>query len=687
MTRKYAGCFLAGLLVGSLLALGEQTEPKPNIVLILADDLGFSDLGCYGGEIRTPNLDSLAANGLRFTQAYSCARCWPSRASILSGYYPNQICRDLLPLPGSKRTDRPEWAELLPRYLETAGYRSCFSGKWHIDGSPLEEGFEHTYLLDDHDRYFSPKVHEENGHHLPPVERGSGFYVTTAIADHAIGHLKEHAERSPDRPFFEYVAFTAPHFPLHALPEDIARYKGKYDDGWDEVRAERYERIKKLGIVQGGLSPRDPELRCPPGSLSAEKLREMIGPQEINRAVAWDDLTDEQKKFQAQKMEVHAAMVDRMDQEIGRIIQQLKEMGCYENTLILFASDNGASSEQLIRGDGHDSSAPVGSASSYLGLGPGWASVANTPFRLYKMWTHEGGVSSPLIAHWPNGISDKGTLRRFPCHFVDIVPTFLQLAGSSSAPSAEAPSFLGQSLVPVFATDREKRSGNIWWYHQGNRALRSGDWKLVAEAGRPWELYNLGADRSETDNLIRLYPERAAAMQAEWEKTMKQFGQDAGIKPPGEIVAVDGVYVFEGTQYARLTDILPITPENSMVWKMEVNISRESAPGSILMGNRRTAEEATSFMKITPERGIQIYDKGRQLMRLPFVFPREEWVSVELIKTGLDFTLYVNGDKAGSARCLDSVSEAFPCYLGGDPFVGEYAQCSIRCVRVGFGMD
>ena len=532
---------VAGLFAGK--GKAENLAPtKPNILLILADDLGFSDLGCYGSEIPTPNLDRLAADGLRFTQFYTTARCWPSRAAILTGYYANQIRRDPLPLPGSKLANRPKWAQLLPQYLKPLGYRSYYSGKWHIDGTPAEGGFEHSYLLGDLNRYFSPQEIWEDGRKLPAVKRDSGYYTTVAIADYAIKYLKEHAAQHPDQPFFEYVAFNAPHFPLQAPQDDIARYKGKYDAGWNQIRTERYHRELEMGIVHCGLSPMDSTLRRPHGSMTEARLQQLVGSMEVNRAFPWNELTKVQQKFQAEKMEVYAAMIDRMDREIGRIIDQLKKMGCYDNTIILFTSDNGGSAEQLIRGDGNDPSAAVGSAGSFLGIGPGWATVANTPFRLYKIWVNEGGISAPLIVHWPKGIKDKGVLRRFPCHLIDIVPTLVQVAGGNVAvlekSRLDAPLFPGQSLLPVFANDQKARDGILWWYHEGHPALREGDWKLVADQADErdqtgshgaWKLYNLSSDRSETNNLIAQYPEKAASMIAKWGAITKKYEKDAGL--------------------------------------------------------------------------------------------------------------------------------------------------------------
>lgn len=504
-------------------SVNAESSDRPNILLIMADDLGFSDLGCYGGEIDTPNLDALAQNGLRFTQFHNTARCWPTRAALLTGYYPQQVRRDTLPgIPSGGRGKRPAWAPLLPKMLEPLGYRSYHSGKWHIDGMPIENGFDRSYYLKDQGRYFNPKVHWENDKKLPPVQPGSGYYGTTAIADHAIKYLKEHQSQHADKPFFQYLAFTAPHFPLHALPEDIARYRDKYRIDWEDVRRQRWQRQNEMGIVDGALS--DVERNIGPPYDFPEHLK-LLGPGEVNRPLPWKELSDEQRDFQAAKMAIHAAMVDRVDQEIGRVLEQLRAMDAFENTLIFFLSDNGASAEIMVRADGHDPSALPGSAASYLCLGPGWSTTCNTPFRRHKTWVHEGGTATPLIVHWPNGITARGQLRHNPGHVIDIVPTVLEVAGAR--PSDSRPSRPGRSLVPVFAKDDTVEHKYFWWLHEGNRAIRVGDWKLVAAKGDPWELYNLRSDRAETNNLANRFPDKVQALERGWQKRLTQFRRDA----------------------------------------------------------------------------------------------------------------------------------------------------------------
>jgi arylsulfatase A-like enzyme len=502
---------------------------RPNIVVILADDLGFSDLGCYGGEIETPNLDKLAAGGLQFTQCYNTARCWPTRAALLTGYYAQQVHRDALPrLGGGSDGNRQEWARLLPYFLRPYGYRSYHSGKWHVDGKVLDGGFDRSLNMKNQGNFFTARGNDVDDAAVQPAADESDYYATIATVDHAIECLQEHAEQHPDQPFFQYVAFIAPHFPLHALPEDIARYRDKYLDGWAEMRRQRFAKQQSLGLHQTTLSDVETNLG-PPHDNPAAMTR--LGPGEVNRPLPWDELTAEQRRFQATKMAIHAAMVDRMDREIGRLVEHLQAMGAYDDTLILFASDNGASAEILVRDGGHDPAAPPGSASTYLCLGPGFSNACNTPFRRHKSWVHEGGISTPLIVHWPAGVAARGELRSTPAHVVDIVPTILDVLDVEKPAEwngAALPPAPGRSLVPAFAADVVVERDSLWWLHQGNRAIRIGDWKLVAAKGEPWELYDLRQDRAEDNNLAEKYPEEAALLAAEWERQLKEYSDLAG---------------------------------------------------------------------------------------------------------------------------------------------------------------
>jgi arylsulfatase len=519
-------CLAALILVGPApLAAAD----RPNFLVILADDMGFSDAGCYGGEIRTPNLDKLAAGGLRFTQFYNTARCWPTRSSLMTGYYAQQVRMD----PPKGRL--PAWARLLPHYLKPLGYRCYHSGKWHVPGAPkvvADGGFDHSYVLEDHDRNFYPRKHAEDDRPLPPVATNSPYYTATAFADHAIRCLKEHAARHVGQPFFSYLAFTVPHFPLQAPAEDIARYRDRYNEGWDTVREQRWKRQRAMGLVNCALSERDPKT-VPHWNLKEEVLKERIGPGEAGRAVAWSELSDEQKIFQATKMAIHAAMIDRMDREIGRVLEQVKAMGAWDNTVIFFASDNGASAEQIIRGDQHDPQAPPGSGRTFLCLGPGWSTAANAPFRLHKSWVHEGGIATPLIVHWPAGIKARGELRHDAGHVIDFVPTLLDLAGGQWTPAWQgvtAPPLPGRSLAPAFARDGVVKHDFLFFNHENNHALRVGDWKLVAtrDNTNDWSLYDLRQDRREMLDLAPHNPERVKQMSEQWQALEREFRAQAG---------------------------------------------------------------------------------------------------------------------------------------------------------------
>ncbi len=499
---------------------------KPNFVVILADDLGYSDLGCYGSEIDTPNLDRLAEAGVRFTQFYNTGRCWPTRAALMTGYYAPQVGRDKLPgEPKLVTGNRTTWAKLLPERLAPLGYKSYHSGKWHIDSSPVASGFFRSYQLEDHDRYFYPQHVRVDDKRVARVERGTNYYTTTAIADRAIEHLKHHAATSPDAPFMSYVAFLAPHFPLHAPERDIAKYRDRYQVGWDRVRGERYAKQRELNLIDCELS--DPEQEVGP-PYDFPKALDTLGPGEVNRPLPWDQLTAEQQEFQAAKMAVHAAMVDHIDQQVGQIIAQLKDMGAFENTVIMFLSDNGASAEIMVRGDGHDPAAPPGSAGSYLCLGPGWSNCSNTPFRRHKTWVHEGGIATPMIVHWPAGIENGGELLTTPAHVVDVVPTLLELAGADDF-KPEVP-WEGMSLASLLAGDsaaeQAMKSRTIWWLHEGNRAMRRGDMKLVADNDdKDWSLYDMSVDRDESTDLSTGEVEMSEELAEEWQSYVDRFRQ------------------------------------------------------------------------------------------------------------------------------------------------------------------
>ena len=513
-----------GLLSSFVIAHSSLAAERPNVVFILADDLGYSDLGCYGGEIETPNLDSLAQNGLRFTQFYNTARCWPTRGALMTGFYAQQIHRDVLPnVGGGGQGGRQQWARLLPDFLKPAGYRSYHSGKWHIDGKVLDGGFDRSLDTRNQGNFFTAQGNAIDDVPVEVPADEKGYYTTIATADHAIECLKDHAANHAAKPFFHYIPFIAPHFPLHALPEDIAKYRDKYLAGWDKMREARFARQKEMGITNTTLSALEREVGPP---YAFPEAMEKLGSGEVNRPLPWSELTDEQRRFQATKMAIHAAMVDRMDREIGRILAQIKDMGVFGNTLIFFASDNGASAEIMVRNGGHDPAASPGSAETYLCLGPGFSSACNTPHRRHKTWVHEGGISTPLIAHWPAGITAKNELRTTPAHVIDIVPTVLELAGIEKPKEWKGgaiPEAPGRSLAPAFAKNETITRDSLWWLHEDNKAIRVGDWKLVAAKGDAWALYDLKTDRAEQNDLAAKMPDKVKELEAAWQKQTDDF--------------------------------------------------------------------------------------------------------------------------------------------------------------------
>ncbi|HYO81536.1 MAG TPA: arylsulfatase [Bryobacteraceae bacterium] len=506
-------------VASSAAAVKAQGSRPPNFLVILADDMGYSDAGCYGGEIRTPNIDALAKDGVRFTQGYSTARCGPSRSCLTTGYYAQQTASDVMTAGRI-----PAWTRFVPQYLKSAGYRSYHSGKWHIRFRPLSgTSFDKSYVVSDQMRTFGPRQHFEDDQPLPGG--GRDYYASINIADHAVRCLQDHARNDAGKPFFHYLAFTAPHFPLHALEKDIREYEAQFSEGWDAIREKRHSRMRRMGLVNCALSGLEPDIK-PDWNLTEEELRTRVGPGEVGRAVPWSSLTQEQKELQRIKMAIHAAMITRMDAEIGRVVAQLKAMNEFDNTLVVFVSDNGASAEQMIRGDGHDPNQPAGSAMTHLCLGPGWSSAANTPFRRHKAWVHEGGISSPWIMHWPAGRLATGKLVHTPCHLIDVLPTVLELSGAEPRIAEDAPPLPGRSLAAAMRTGASIARDHLYFHHNNNRALRAGNWKLVS-AGKdgPWELYDMKKDRSEMHNLAGSSPAIAAQLARKWQSTEDGYVQ------------------------------------------------------------------------------------------------------------------------------------------------------------------
>jgi len=501
-------------------------DTRPNIIVILADDMGFSDIGCFGSEIETPHLDALAANGLRFTHFYNTGRCCPSRASILTGLYSHQA--GIGHMAGA--TKFPSYQDILSsnavtlaEVLGDAGYHTIMTGKWHVgwkaEGSPTARGFDDFYGTRGYiDSYYTvvPRteiylgdqliipVTENPINHLHPDQE---WYTTDVFTDYALHFIDEHRKKS-DEPFFAYVAYNSPHFPLHAKPEDTAKYRGKYRDGFQEFREARHKALAELGILEEHwpLSPLDvPE---------------------------WETLTEEQRDDLDFKMALYAAIVDRLDQNVGRVVDHLKKIGELDNTLLVFVSDNGGTKEKTLFGikgdlntvDNYEDWGRLGGWSS--SYGQGWANLSNAPFRRYKRENHEGGISTPAIIHWPNGIEAKGELRHQVAHLIDLMPTFVEASGAEYPRQHKGHKIQpmeGQSLLPAFASDETKRR-TLYFEHEGNRAVRCGDFKLVGSAGAPWELYAITHDRTELRNLAETNKKTFNELKKKWNTWADRVG-------------------------------------------------------------------------------------------------------------------------------------------------------------------
>jgi len=544
-TRTLRLILMLGLIFAGSLGRATAADARPNIVLIMSDDMGYSDLGSYGGEHQTPSLDALAEGGVRFTQFYNTARCCPTRASLLTGLYPHQAgIGHMMQDQGHDgyRGVLNRNSATIAEVLRPAGYRTYMVGKWHVtrfiapdaDRStwPLGRGFEKFYgTVNGAGSYFDPMTLTRQDQYITvandPEYQPESFYYTDAISDNAVRFLQQHQTESPDKPFFLYMSYTAAHWPMHAPEEVVAKYKGEFDAGYAPLRKARFKRMKEIGLI-----PADAELT--PGS------------------DAWDDVDD--KAWEARCKEVYAAMIEVMDSGIGRVVKELKQSGQLENTLILFLQDNGACAETNGRASGKpapedlkplgpDELQPnykppmqtrdgrwvrtgpgvmAGPADTYIAYGRGWANVSNTPFREYKHWVHEGGISTPLIAHWPAGIQPEraGKLETQPGHLIDIMATCVDLAEASYPAELDGHAIKpreGVSLRPAFNGEPLNRAEPLFWEHEGNRAVREGDWKLVAKEGRPWELYNIAVDRSELHDLAGEEPDRVRDLAAKWD--------------------------------------------------------------------------------------------------------------------------------------------------------------------------
>lgn len=594
--------------------LAISAAEKPNIIVILADDMGFSDIGCYGGEIQTPTLDTLAAGGVRFTQFYNTARCCPTRASLLTGLHPHQAGIGHMMVDrgfDGYRGNLNNRCVTIAEALKPAGYRSYAVGKWHVTPGqsakdladqhnwPLQRGFDRYYgTIHGAGSYWDPSALVRDNRPITAVNdpeyRPKEFYYTDAISDHAVRFIREHTRDQTGKPFFLYLAYTAAHWPMHAKTSDIARYRGRYDAGYAAIRDARWAKQRKLGVVDEKWKP-------------------------VPLAGDWDKVKN--REFETRCMEVYAAMVDCMDQGIGRVVAELKQQGQFDNTLILYLQDNGGCAETVGRGTNATARAerpslppmatdefqfsstpkqtrdgwPVrmgygvmpGGPDTYIAYGREWANVSNVPFREYKHWTHEGGISTPLIAHWPAGVgkdaetprrgdteTGRGWLVHEPGQLPDIMATIVDVSGATYPKEFKGHTIQpmeGRSLVPLFsassplrvsASPRLPSSRLLYWEHEGNRAIREGRWKLVAKENQPWELYDLEADRTELHDRAATQPERVKTMAAAWDA----WAARAHVLPLG---------AWRGKGAAKSEKL---SQERRFVLKAGDRLSREQAP-------------------------------------------------------------------------------------------------------------
>ncbi|WP_187262660.1 arylsulfatase [Pontibacter beigongshangensis] len=519
--------FATGLLLSQT-----PVSKKPNIIIILADDMGFSDLGSFGSEISTPNLDAMAEGGLKMTNFYNTSRCCPTRASLLTGLYPHQAGVGHM----VNEREHPSYRGMLSdqcvtiaEVLQDNGYTTLMTGKWHLNARPeqwpVKRGFDRYFgLLDGANSYFGNRPYRPNQKLTYALDNkeytpGEGFYATDAYTDFAIQFIEEN--KAKDKPFFLYLAYTAPHWPLHAMQEDIAKYKGKYLKGWDKLREERFKRMQALGVIskKEQLSPRDEEVP------------------------AWDSLTEEEKLKWDEKMAVYAAMVDRMDQNIGKLRAKLKEMGADKNTIIMFLSDNGGSYENIggpsfTQEIQEANKKPASDPTSFTAYEFEGANVSNTPFRKFKRWEHEGGIATPFIAYYP-GMMKGGNVNHQPAHVIDLMTTSLELAGAKYPTNYNGNSIKpmeGKSLVPLLKGQKWAGHKELFFEHEGNRAVRQGDWKIVSVfPENKWALYNLATDRSELNDLSSKHPEKVK----ELAKLYDAWAKHANVVPFAEVQEMD----------------------------------------------------------------------------------------------------------------------------------------------------
>ena len=711
-------CAVAGvvLLGSTALTLAAPVPPRPNIIVILCDDMGWSDLGCMGSEINTPNLDKLAANGLRFTQFYNTARCCPTRASLLTGLYPHQAGVGHMVEDRGREGYQGELNKrcvTIAEALKPAGYRAYAVGKWHIarnqkpDGPkhnwPLQRGFDRYYgTITGAGNYFDPGTLTRDNTAISPFAdaeyKPAQYYYTDAITEHATRFIADHQRDQAGKPFFLYVAYTAAHWPLHAKENDIAKYKGRYDAGYTPIREARFEKEKQLRLI-------DPSW----------KLSPQFGD--------WARATN--KAWEARCMEVYAAMIDCMDQGVGRIRAELEKAGQLENTLVLYLQDNGGCAETVgragrmtrsdkptlpviapdalrvdVRGKQTRSGFPSlhgpdimpGPEDTFIAYGKAWANVSDTPFREYKHRVHEGGISTPLIAHWPARIAARGELRRQPGHLIDIMATCLDVAGAKYPAEFNGNKITpneGQSLVPAFANQPVTRDG-LYWEHEGNRAVRDGQWKLVAKspAGR-WELYDMEKDRTEMNNLADQEPVLVRKLIAKWESYAKRANVLPWIWKPAYKQPAAGPADRETPEY----DETALAARKTFQLRSGDDLPSETAPR---LGERaftltveilQMAQDGVLFAQGGSAEGVSLYVQGGKLTfatrrkgKLSLVMPREPLpaqpasVAAKLAKDGT-VTLSVSAKTVAQGRAqLLSRTPTDGLQVGRDEngAVGEY---------------
>ena len=662
-----------------------QSNDRPNIIYIMSDDMGYSDIGCYGSEIATPHLDSLAENGLRFTQFYNTARCCPTRASLLTGLYPHQagighMMSDLG--HDGYRGELNQHCVTIPEALKSAGYKSYMAGKWHVTSKtnpkndadksnwPRQRGFDRFYgTIHGAGSFFDPNTLTRENTFVSPVtdadypaeQRANGeFYYTDAIADHATRYVLEHHYQDGDKPFFMYVSFTAAHWPMHALPKDIAKYEGKYDAGYQAIRAARYAKMVQLGVID------------------AEATENWPIPEDWIKADQWE--------WDKRNMEVYAAMVDNMDQGIGRIIEALKDTGQWENTLICFFQDNGGCAENYGRGgkggprasepsldalspdylqpamtpkqtrDGYPVRTGIGSmagpADTAVGYGRVWATVSNTPFREYKHYTHEGGISTPLIVHWPDKIGRKGELETTPGHLIDLMATAVDVSGARYPATFHNGQTIkpmeGVSLVPLLSGNSIQREA-IYWEHEGNRAVRAGDYKLVGKgASGPWELYNIAKDRSEQHDLSSHEPERKQKMAAMWQAYAERadvLPLNPGRKKKNANKELSKKLRFKLDSNADLSPSLsPVIKKRGIVFSADVDLHGDG----VIVAQGGTTHGWSLYVQDQTLRFAATYSGKRMVLDSATTITGKKRVNVSLDKQG-HVVLKVDGKKVGEA--------------------------------------